>query len=154
MAQKHCLLIVFSLAVSTSTAEEGIKSNTICGMKCLTECHRDSRGRYWCGQWPWSKRSGSNWDYCSPNNQTYYGQWCMNECLQHDGTGYFWCNTKTDGSWDYCAPTKGGTMGNYDCYLTGHHVVEYTVIGILVSIALFFFCYCLLGAVIGAIRRR
>ena len=154
MVEKLGLLITFSLTVCSFGAEDDIKSYTICGMKCITECHLHSGGHYSCGQWPWSRKAGSNWDYCSPNNQTYYGKWCINECSQQDGTGYFWCKTKTDGSWDYCAPTNGKTVGNYDCYLTIHHVVEYTVIGILASIAVFVFFFCLIKQILYKFRNR
>ena len=137
-----CLLfsIVFILTIRSFKGEEDVKSNTICGMKCLTDCGRASNGRYWCGQWPFSKKTGSNWDYCSPNNQTYFGERCIDECSQKDGTGYFWCNTKKDGSWNYCAPTRDIGMGNYGCYTTIDNVVEYTVIAIIAAAALLCFC--------------
>ena len=140
MATWICFITVLILKISCSRGEVEVQSNTICGTKCLTDCGRASNGRFWCGQWPFSKKTGSNWDYCSPNNQTYYGKWCMDECSQKEGTRYFWCHTQRGGSWDYCAPARDNGMGNYGCYTTVENVVEYTVIAIIAAAALLLFC--------------
>merc|ERR1712189_6377 len=86
MASWLFFTIIFILKISSFRGEEEVKSNTICGMKCLTDCGRASSGRYWCGQWPFSKKDGS-WNYCAPTRDI--------------GMGNYGCYTTVDNVVEY-----------------------------------------------------
>ena len=70
------------------------------GKTCKTECSKAG------GELAFCMISGTNFDYCSPNNGdlTSSGSKCKSDhsCGKH-GRSYNWCNA-IDGKWDYCVP--------------------------------------------------